>query len=81
MKLGIPYDEGQLQMLFTRGGPRRGAGRKSTGETRKISLTMTREAWVELERRCDAAGVSKSELLRSLIEPALFANPAPDAGE
>ena len=81
MKLGIPADEGQLELMFARGGPRRGAGRKSTGDTRKLSLTLSMEAWEELERRCDAAGSSRSELLRSLLEPALLADTNGKAGE
>ncbi|MGY4762696.1 hypothetical protein ACVNS2_24255 [Paenibacillus caseinilyticus] len=71
MKLGEPERDGQLSMRFARGGPRRGAGRKGIGETKKISLTLAPATWEELERRCGEAGVSRSELLRSIIEAVL----------
>ncbi|XEC93502.1 CopG family ribbon-helix-helix protein [Paenibacillus tarimensis] len=68
VKLGVPEHEGQLSIMFARGGPRAGAGRKGIGETRKISLTLKKEMWDELERRCSAAGRSRSEFIRDMIE-------------
>lgn len=55
-------------MMFSRGGPRTGAGRKGIGETKKISLTLTSEMWDELENRCAASGISRSEAIRVIIE-------------
>ncbi|WP_426446400.1 CopG family transcriptional regulator [Paenibacillus sp. S-38] len=81
MKLGEPERDGQLSMRFIRGGPRRGAGRKGIGETRKVSLTLTSEAWEELDRRCRERGVSRSELLRSMIEAALSPGDSADRRE
>ncbi|WP_029192896.1 hypothetical protein [Paenibacillus harenae] len=71
LKIGVPKTEGQLSMMFTRGGPREGAGRKAIGETKKVSLTLTKETWDELENRCSTLHCSKSELLRGMIESCL----------
>ncbi|MBD2869354.1 ribbon-helix-helix domain-containing protein [Paenibacillus arenilitoris] len=68
LKLGVPATEGQLSMMFARGGPREGAGRKGIGETRKVSVTLTKETWSAFEQRCGELGCSKSELFRGLIE-------------
>lgn len=71
LKLGIPKNEGQLSMMFTRGGPREGAGRKSIGKTKKVSLTLSQEIWDELDKRCSQQHCSRSELLRGMIESCL----------
>ncbi|NOU90519.1 hypothetical protein GC102_32985 [Paenibacillus sp. LMG 31460] len=68
IKLGVPNQEGQLSMMFTRGGPREGAGRKGFGETRKVSLTLSKETWDEIENRCSILDCSRSEVLRNIIE-------------
>lgn len=68
VKLGVPHQEGQLSMMFPRGGPREGAGRKAIGETKKISLTLSKEAWQEIENQCSELDKSRSELLREILE-------------
>lgn len=68
MKVGIPAEEGQVQLMFNKGGPRRGAGRKGIGETRKVSLTLSLEMWERFEQACVSEGRSKSELLRMMVE-------------
>ncbi|MFU1795215.1 hypothetical protein ACM1RC_15215 [Paenibacillus azoreducens] len=51
-----------------RGGIRKGAGRKPIGITRKISLTLPKERWDEIDRLCHKSDYSVSEILRSIIE-------------
>ncbi len=68
IRLGIPDQDGQLSLMFTRGGPRRGAGRKGIGSTRKVSLTLSDEMWDAIEAHCQEHNRSKSEVLRTLIE-------------
>jgi hypothetical protein len=68
LKLGVPDQEGQLSIMFSRGGPRAGAGRKGIGQTKKVSLTLTKEIWDELEMRCTESGRSRSEIIRDMIE-------------
>lgn len=72
MKLNVPQEEGQLSLMFTRGGPRNGAGRRAIGETKKVSLTLSNAAWTEIEARCEAQQCSRSEVLRVLIESSLL---------
>ncbi|WP_409343363.1 ribbon-helix-helix domain-containing protein [Paenibacillus sp. MBLB4367] len=74
LKLGVPDQEGQLSIMFTRGGPRTGAGRKGIGETRKVSLTLTKEMWDELDKRCTVSRLTRSEILRDMIESYLATN-------
>jgi len=74
IKITVPEHEGQVTIMFSRGGPRAGAGRKGFGETRKISLTLTNELWSELENRCTASGLSRSEIIRGIIESSLKEN-------
>lgn len=58
--------------LHNRGGRRKGAGRKSIGITRKISLTLPKECWEEIDRYCCSRGdYSVSEVLRAIIEDSL----------
>jgi hypothetical protein len=71
IKLNIPNSEGQLSLMFTRGGPRDGAGRKGIGETKKISLTLSKETWSIIENKCRELDGSRSEVLRNIIESAL----------
>ncbi|MFC4779187.1 hypothetical protein ACFO9Q_20535 [Paenibacillus sp. GCM10023252] len=71
LRLGIPNEEGQVAMMFSRGGPRAGAGRKRTGETRKVSLTLTDEVWTALDHQCSELDCSRSELLRRIIESSM----------
>lgn len=75
IKLGIPEHEGQLSIMFSQGGPRAGAGRKGIGETKKISLTLPKDIWDEIERQCDDGGRSKSEVIRGMIEGYLAEKP------
>jgi hypothetical protein len=67
IKLIVPKREGQISAMFSRGGPREGAGRKGIGETRKVSVTLPGPAWEELDRRCAEQRMSRSELIRELI--------------
>jgi len=53
-----------------RGGKRKGAGRKAFGITKKVSLTLSEEAWSEIENLIED-GSNQSRLLRSLIEKGL----------
>ncbi len=68
IKVGISNKEGQLGFVFTRGGHREGAGRKSMGETKKISLTLTEDMWAKFEQHCADHQLSRSEAIRGLIE-------------
>jgi hypothetical protein len=68
IKIDVPNHEGQVSIMFTRGGARNGAGRKGIGETKKVSLTLSKETWVEIESRCNMLKSSKSEVLRDIIE-------------
>ncbi|MFD0712139.1 ribbon-helix-helix domain-containing protein [Paenibacillus sp. GCM10027626] len=52
----------------SRGGSRKGAGRKPIGTTRKISLTLPQACWDEIDRYCHKGDYSVSEVLRSIIE-------------
>lgn len=71
IKLGIPESDGQVSLQFTKGGARRGAGRKGFGETRKVSLTLEKEVWLLFEQICAERQCSKSELLRDLVHAGL----------
>lgn len=53
-----------------RGGKRKGAGRKAFGITKKVSLTLSEEAWSEIENLIED-GSNQSKVLRSLIEKGL----------
>ncbi|UYO05170.1 hypothetical protein K2F33_04205 [Paenibacillus sp. PSB04] len=68
VKIGIPDKEGQLSFMFTRGGARRGAGRKGIGTTRKVSLTLSEATWSHLDAYCDDHQFTRSEVLRGMIE-------------
>ncbi|GAA3402869.1 ribbon-helix-helix protein, CopG family [Paenibacillus hodogayensis] len=67
IKLSIPKREGQISALFSRGGPREGAGRRGIGHTRKVSVTLPPDAWEQFEHYCAEHRLSKSELLRELL--------------
>ncbi|WP_254075332.1 ribbon-helix-helix domain-containing protein [Paenibacillus tritici] len=54
--------------MSTRGGPREGAGRKNIGVTKKVSLTLTDELWEKVDKHCVDNKMSRSELIRTLIE-------------
>jgi len=68
VKIGLSNKEGQLGILPEKGGLREGAGRKSIGTTKKASLTLTDETWSKLERECSDRVLSRSELIREIIE-------------
>lgn len=68
VKVGVSTKDGQLGFLFTRGGLREGAGRKSTGITKKVSLTLTEETWQEIEKACEDQKASRSQVFRTIIE-------------
>lgn len=51
-----------------KGGKRPGAGRKTIGQTRKISLTLPPAYWAEIDRRCFNSDYSISEVLRAIVE-------------
>ncbi|WP_440962046.1 hypothetical protein ACN6KS_11490 [Paenibacillus nitricinens] len=68
VKVGLATKDGQLGFLFTRGGLREGAGRKSTGITKKVSLTLPENIWQEIEQACEEQNVSRSQVFRNIIE-------------
>ncbi|WP_438431197.1 ribbon-helix-helix domain-containing protein [Gorillibacterium sp. sgz500922] len=61
-------EQGNAKPLEKRGGTRPNAGRKPIGVTRKISLTLPKRCWDEIDRRCDGGNYSISEILREVIE-------------
>jgi hypothetical protein len=67
-KLFIPNTEGQLSLLLTKGGPRTGAGRKRIGITKKVSLTLTKDVWEQIEHVIASNQTTKSDFIRKLIE-------------
>ncbi|WP_449603879.1 hypothetical protein [Paenibacillus sp. Marseille-Q9583] len=68
VKVGVATKDGQLGFLFTRGGLREGAGRKSTGITKKVSLTLPENIWQEIEQACADQNASRSQVFRNIIE-------------
>jgi hypothetical protein len=68
VKVGVATKDGQLGFLFTRGGLREGAGRKSTGITKKVSLTLPEDIWQEIEQACEGQNLSRSQVFRNIIE-------------
>lgn len=54
--------------MFTRGGPREGAGRKGIGVTKKVSLTLTEDIWEQIDRECEEEVISRSSFFRNMIE-------------
>lgn len=68
IKVGVTNKEGQLGLLFSRGGLREGAGRKGIGVTKKISLTLTDELWEKIENQCADNKQSRSKVIRHIIE-------------
>lgn len=52
------------------GGKREGAGRKPMGITRKVSITMSEDAWAWLEREGDRSHghITVSKRIRELVE-------------
>jgi Spy/CpxP family protein refolding chaperone len=81
IKLGVPNNEGQLSLMFTRGGSREGAGRKGIGQTKKISLTLTEEAWQQIEELCEKSDSSRSEVIRTIIDTYLSEQNEPIGGD
>lgn len=68
IKIGVSNKDGQLAFMSSRGGPREGAGRKNIGITKKVSLTLTEELWEKVEQQRLEQNLSRSELLRTVIE-------------
>lgn len=68
IKVGVANKEGQLGFMFSRGGLREGAGRKTLGVTKKISLTLKDEIWESIEKQCLENNLSRSEVIRNMIE-------------
>lgn len=68
VKVGLATKDGQLGFLFTRGGLREGAGRKSTGITKKVSLTLSEDVWQDIEQACEEQNASRSQVFRNIIE-------------
>jgi hypothetical protein len=50
------------------GGKRDGAGRKATGITKKVSITLTGETWDKLDQEKQEKQINQSAILRSIIE-------------
>lgn len=68
VKVGVSNKDGQLGFVFTRGGLREGSGRKSIGVTKKVSLTLTEEIWGKIETSCTDNNLSRSEVIRNILE-------------
>ncbi len=68
INVGVSNKEGQLGFVFSRGGLREGSGRKRIGVTKKVSLTLTEEMWGKIEGCCTDNQLSRSEVIRTLIE-------------
>ncbi|WP_308639385.1 ribbon-helix-helix domain-containing protein [Paenibacillus silvisoli] len=68
MKIGISNKEGQLGFVSPRGGLREGAGRKTIGVTKKVSVTLTDDLWDKIEKQCSENQLSRSEVFRTIIE-------------
>ncbi|MFB9326225.1 hypothetical protein ACFFSY_09905 [Paenibacillus aurantiacus] len=66
-RLGIPRNDGQLSIVFNKGGARTGAGRKRLGITKKTSITLPEDIWRRLEAYCTEHGTTQSEALRTII--------------
>lgn len=54
--------------MKTRGGKREGAGRKPTGITKKVSITLNEDTWEQIEQEKQEKDISQSAVLRSIIE-------------
>lgn len=53
------------------GGARDGAGRKPIGESKTISLTLSKEAWEWLDESiANGHAASRSELIRNIVHSA-----------
>lgn len=50
------------------GGKREGAGRKPTGTTKKVSITLADETWEQIEQAKQDKNISQSSLFRTIIE-------------
>ncbi|MDO3409744.1 ribbon-helix-helix protein, CopG family [Saccharibacillus sp. CPCC 101409] len=68
IKVDVSNKQGQLGFVFTKGGLREGAGRKSIGVTKKVSLTLTEEIWEKIEAEREEHNQSRSEIIRSILE-------------
>jgi len=68
IKVDVSNKEGQLGFVFTKGGLRQGAGRKSIGVTKKVSLTLTEELWAKIEADRAESDCSRSEIIRNILE-------------
>ncbi|MDR6726304.1 hypothetical protein J2W91_004815 [Paenibacillus amylolyticus] len=68
VKIGVSNKQGQLGFMPLRGGLREGAGRKSIGVTKKVSITLAEEMWEKLEEQRVQDQLSRSEVLRNIIE-------------
>lgn len=68
IKVDVANKEGQLGFVFTRGGLRKGSGRKGIGVTKKVSLTLTEEMWERIEKDCTDNNLSRSEAIRNILE-------------
>ncbi|ANE45873.1 hypothetical protein SY83_05640 [Paenibacillus swuensis] len=68
IKVGVSNKEGQLGFVFSRGGHREGSGRKGIGVTKKVSLTLTEETWNKIDDHCTDNKVSRSEVIRNILE-------------
>ncbi|CAM3215217.1 ribbon-helix-helix protein, CopG family [Paenibacillus lupini] len=67
IKIGVSNKDGQLGFISARGGLRKGAGRRNIGVTKKVSLTLTEEIWDKVEKQCQEQQLSRSEVIRNII--------------
>lgn len=64
----VSAGSGQASLMISKGGARVGAGRKRIGETRKISLTLTKAKWIEIDCAVEMEDISQSEVIRRMLE-------------
>ncbi len=66
MHVKVP-ETGQASLRITRGGRRKGAGRKSIGETRRMALTLPPEWWEKIDGIRDREGRSQADVIREML--------------
>jgi hypothetical protein len=70
ISVSLPKNDGQATLILSRGGARDGAGRKSKGITKKVSITLEQEDWDFIdqciEHGADINIISRSAFFRYL---------------
>lgn len=66
LKVNVP-NEGQAELKLSRGGSRKGAGRKSSGKTTKVSITLPDQEWAYIDELIENGhATSRSDYFRSI---------------